>query len=218
MGQVLGGWQASGIYQVHTGTPFSYFDFTNNFSGYNVARYTPFGSVSQHTFKSIPSGQTGGGNNSYVLGLLPAANSWGNPALFPPFLGSSNCPDEAPDPTKPDLCDYPNGISDWGPFPNNMAARNSFRGPGYWNLDMQVSKTFPIRESMKLQFSAQGFNIFNHHNLFLQEALNDVSSNSVVDASGNVFPQIVGSKGGIGNNGGANDERRFGQFSLKFIF
>ncbi len=209
-GQVLGGWQVSGIYQVHTGTPFSYFDFTNNYSGYNVARYTPFGAVSQHTFKSIPSGETGGGTNSYVLGLLPAANSWGNPALFPP---------DPDDPTKPDLADYPNGISDWGPFPNTMAARNSFRGPGYWNLDMQVSKTFPIRESMKLEFSAQGFNIFNHHNLFLQEALNDVSSNSVTDPlTGFPLPQIVGSKGGIGNNGGANDERRFGQFALKFIF
>ncbi len=207
-GQVLGGWQVAGIYQVHTGTPFSYFDFTNNYSGYNVPRYTPVGSVAQHTFKSIPGGVDGGGANLYTIGQLPAANSWSNPTLFPPN------PD---DPTTPDP-GYPGGISDWGPWPTNMAARNSFRGPGYWNLDMQVSKSFPIHESMRLEFRAEGFNIFNHHNLFLQEALNDVSSNSIVDANGNVFPQIVGSKGGIGNNGGANDERRFGQFAVKFVF
>jgi hypothetical protein len=29
---------------------------------------------------------------------------------------------------------------------------------------------------------------------------------------------ITASKGGVGNNGGANDERRFGQFSLSLHF
>jgi len=191
-GEVLGGWQVAGIYTVHTGTPFSYFDFTNNASGYNVARYTPMGDISRRTFKSIPSGATGGGQNLYTIGELPPANSWGNPNLL--------------------------GVSDWGPWPTTMSARNSFRGPGYWNLDLSVSKTFPIHERVNIEFRAEGFNIFNHHNLFLQEGLNDVSSNSITDASGNVFPQIVASKGGIGNNGGANDERRFGQFALKFNF
>ena len=33
-----------------------------------------------------------------------------------------------------------------------------------------------------------------------------------------MYPQGIASKGGIGNNGGANDERRFGQFGLKFDF
>jgi len=88
-----------------------------------------------------------------------------------------------------------------------------------WNLDLVVSKSFPIRENVNLEFRAEGFNIFNHHNLFLQQALNDVSSNSdSVDEMGNPQPQIIGSKGGIGNNGGANDERRFGQFALKINF
>jgi hypothetical protein len=192
MGEVLGGWQTAGIYTVHSGTPFSYYDFTNNASGYNVPRYTPVGAVTRHTYKSIPSGVNGGGSNLYTIGLLPAANSWGNPNLL--------------------------GISDWGPWPTNMSARNSFRGPGYWNLDLQVSKTFPIHERVNMEFRAEGFNIFNHHNLYLQEALNDVSSNSITDAAGDMLPQVEASKGGIGNNGGANDERRFGQFSLKVIF
>jgi hypothetical protein len=81
-----------------------------------------------------------------------------------------------------------------------------------------MSKTFPIHESVNMEFRAEGFNILNHHNLFLQEALNDVATNSTPDASGNPLPLIVGSKGGIGNNGGANDERRFGQFALKINF
>jgi len=202
LGEALGGWELAGIYTVHSGTPFNYYDFTNNISGYNVPRYTPDAPLTRHTFKSIPSGVDGGGTNTYVLGSLPGAISFANPAFA------------AVDPV-----DYPNGISDWGPWPNNMTARNSFRGPGMWNVDAVVSKKFAIRENVNLEFRAEGFNILNHHNLFLQEALNDVFSNSAgADALGNPQPQIIGSKGGIGNNGGANDERRFGQFALKINF
>ena len=57
LNEALGGWQVTGIYTVRTGTPFSYFDSTNNISGYNVARYTPAsGVIPQRTYKSIPSG------------------------------------------------------------------------------------------------------------------------------------------------------------------
>lgn len=112
-----------------------------------------------------------------------------------------------------------NGISDWGPWPINMTARNAFRGPGFWNVDLSVDKKFPIRERVNLEFRAEGFNVLNHHNLFLQEATNDVSSNSSgVDSLGNPTPLVLASKGGIGNNGGANDETRFGQFALKVNF
>jgi hypothetical protein len=94
-----------------------------------------------------------------------------------------------------------------------MTARNSFRGPGAWNLDAAVSKTFPIHERMNLVFRAEGFDVFNHHNLYIQESLDDVANTGY----GVPLP-ITASKGGIGNNGGANDERRFGQFSLAINF
>ena len=94
-----------------------------------------------------------------------------------------------------------------------MTSRNDFRGPGAWNLDAAVSKTFPIHERLNLQFRAEGFDIFNHHNLYIQESLDDVAN-----VGYGVPVPITASKGGIGNNGGANDERRFGQFSLSVIF
>jgi hypothetical protein len=182
--ETLGGWQVTGIYTVRSGTSFTYFDSTNNFSGYNVARYTPAGGVvPKRSFTSIPSGVDGGGANAYIVGTLPAANSWSNPNLL--------------------------GASDWGPWPADMTARNAFRGPGAWNVDASVQKTFPLTERFSLVFRAEGFDVFNHHNLYIQEAANDVA------ASGGV---ITASKGGIGNNGGANDERRFGQFSLAVKF
>ncbi len=186
LNEALGGWQLTGIYTVRTGTPFSFFDSTNNQSGYNIARYTPAsGSIPNHTFKKIPGGTSGGGTNQYLIGTLPAATSFSNPNLL--------------------------GASDWGPFPATMTARNAFRGPGAWNYDMSVSKTFPIREQINLEFRAEGFDLLNHHNLYLLEGNNDVANYAGL-------PQIVGQKGGIGINNGANDERRFGQFALKVNF
>lgn len=195
MKQALFGWQISGIYSVRTGTPFPYFDSTNDSQagqGYNVPRYTPSGKIPTHTFKST-NGADGGGQNAYVIGNLPAAVSFSNPNLAIP--------------------DFPGGISDWGPYPLTMTSRNMFRGPGAWNLDAALSKTFPIHEHLNLQFRAEGFDVFNHHNLYIQESLDDVAN-----VGYGVPAPITASKGGIGNNGGANDERRFGQFSLALNF
>src|SRR5437764_3422380 len=98
-----------------------------------------------------------------------------------------------------------------------MVSRNSFRGPGAWTFDASVSKIFPIREQLNVEFRAEGFDLLNHHNLFIQGGLNDVAN--LLDKNGNLPPNtpvpITASKGGIGNNNGANDERRFGQFALK---
>src|SRR5260370_31153317 len=111
MKQALGGWQVTGIYTVRTGVPFNYSDFTNNNSGYQVARYQPAaGIIPKHSFTKIPSGVTGEGANSYHIGDLPAAVSFANPALPAPGL--------------------PGGISDWGPFPAGVVAPNNFRRPG----------------------------------------------------------------------------------------
>jgi hypothetical protein len=186
MNELIGGYEVTGIFTARTGTPFTYYDTTNNYSGYNYARYTPAsGPITQHTFKSIPAGVSSGGTDSYVIGSLPAANSWGNPALL--------------------------GYSDWGPYPSTMTARNAFRGPGAWNLDASVSKQFPVTERVNLELRAEGFNVFNHHNLYIQEGLNDVANTSPG------VPVITASKGGIGS-GGPNDERRFLQFAGKINF
>jgi hypothetical protein len=194
MARTLGGWQVTGIYTVRTGVPFTYFDSTNNNSGYQIARYTPAagGSISQHSFKNIPGGSQVA-PNTYVVGNLPPAMSFGNPALI-----GANCG-----------C----AVSDWGPFPAAMVARNNFRGPGAWTFDAAVSKIFPIHEQINLEFRAEGFDLLNHHNLYIQDGLNDVAN-----VGDGVAVPVTASKGGIGNNGGANDERRFGQFALKINF
>ena len=43
--------------------------------------------------------------------------------------------------------------------------RDSLPGPGLFNTDFSAAKSFSIRESTKLQFRAEAFNVFNHVNL-----------------------------------------------------
>ncbi len=49
--------------------------------------------------------------------------------------------------------------TDWG----NIAP-NSFRGPGYFDIDAQISRTFSIKEKMKFTFGIQAYNALNHAN------------------------------------------------------
>jgi hypothetical protein len=92
-----------------------------------------------------------------------------------------------------------------------MIGRNAFRGPGAWNLDTAASKNFKLTERFGLTFRAEGFNIFNHHNMYTNTYL--------VGSTGGPIT-VTGLKGGLGSlaEGGNNDERRFGQFSLRFSF
>jgi hypothetical protein len=45
--------------------------------------------------------------------------------------------------------------------------RNTFVGPGYWNLDTSLFKNFRLSDRFRLQFRAEAFNIFNHTNFQL---------------------------------------------------
>jgi Carboxypeptidase regulatory-like domain len=40
--------------------------------------------------------------------------------------------------------------------------RTGLQGPGNWNFDAAIWRTFPIREGLKLDFRAEAFNAFNH--------------------------------------------------------
>ena len=132
------------------------------------------------------------GVNSFNLLTLPAANSF----PFNPVLG----------------------ISDFGPYPATMTRRNAFRGPGAWNGDVAASKTFALGERFNLEFRAEGFNIFNHHNMYVNGANLDAAN--FVGATQSLPIQVLGKKGGLGTlaTGGNNDERRFGQLALRLHF
>jgi hypothetical protein len=107
------------------------------------------------------------------------------------------------------------GISDFGPFPSNMMRRNSLRGPGAWNSDLAVAKKFSVTERVGLEFRAEGFDAFNHHNWFV-----NTSNLDYFGPNDSTPLDVTALKGGLGSiaTGGNHDERRFGQFSLRVSF
>jgi len=57
----------------------------------------------------------------------------------------------------------------------NANARNAFRGPSYFNTDMNLKKSFSLTERFKFSLGANFFNILNHPN-FDNPVSNDLSS------------------------------------------
>jgi len=185
--QTLGGWNVSGIFTARTGTPFSVYDYTYDATFYTVPRLVPSTTITQwQTGKPVNVGP-----NVYNALTIPT------PANIGPF--------------NPTL-----GFSDLGPFPAAMSGRNQFRGPGAWNLDLAVQKNFKLTERFGLEFRAEGFDIFNHHNYYVNTTTLYYTSEGPTTAPLNVIEE----KGGLGTlaTGGNHDERRFGQFSLRLSF
>jgi hypothetical protein len=190
--RLLGGYLVTGIYTVRSGTPFSISDSTDSLNagaGSGIPRYLPSGPITKKNFnQNVFAGM---GANLYNLGTLPAPAPY--PAASLPY----------------------GGISDFGPYPAGMTHRNAFYGPGAWNFDAAVSKKVPITERISVELRAEGFDILNHHNMYVLESQNDIGG-----LYGGVYTStpltIQGRRGGV--NGGANDERRFGQFAARITF
>jgi hypothetical protein len=186
--QVLGGWSLVGIFTARTGVPFNIYDYTNVEIGYTVPRLVPATTPDYHVSKN-PTNL--GGNNFAALTIPLPATVNGSEVPFSSLLG----------------------YSDLGPFPSTMTGRNAFRGPGAWNLDTAMGKKFKITERFGMEFRAEGFNIFNHHNMY-------VFTPNLAYPNGGANLVVSELKGGLNNfaSGGNNDERRFGQFSLRLTF
>ncbi|MDR3725817.1 MAG: TonB-dependent receptor [Terracidiphilus sp.] len=183
-GHALGGWTATGIYTVRAGSPFTYFDSTNNDGTYyNIARYVPSAPIHKWKYNKSAGAVASNVNQFYLAQSLPVGQQIVNNDL--------------------------GGYSNWI-FPTNAPARNSFIGPGAWNVDLALSKKFSIHEKLNVELRAESFDVLNHHNLYVQTALTD-AANYYPSA-----PAIYAKKGGV--NGTASEERRFGQLALKVNF
>ena len=75
--------------------------------------------------------------------------------------------------------------------------RGSIAGPGLWQFDMAVSRTFQLREQQKLEFRAEAFNVTNSFHM----------ENPTVNLNSGNFGQVTSAK-----------DPRIMQFALKYIF
>jgi hypothetical protein len=184
--EALGGWALSGIYTARGGVPFSVFDYSQDETFYTVPRLEPATPFNSASVSKKP--QVVGTNNFNGMNI-PL------PKDFVPFSSTL-------------------GISDFGPFPGDMMRRNSLRGPGAWNFDASLHKTFPLTERVGLEFSADGIDVLNHHNFYVNTTTLDYDGATTTP----LYVQEL--RGGLGTlaTSGNHDERRFGQFAMKVEF
>ena len=83
--------------------------------------------------------------------------------------------------------------------------RNTFRGPGFFNTDLSLVKSFRIHEQQRVTFRAEAYNLFNTVNF---------SPPSVNLQTPQTFGIISSTPTGAGNQSGA----RILQGALRFDF
>jgi hypothetical protein len=146
LGKVAGGWQLNGIYQFHSGFPWTPVA-TNDCPVLGATTLCPL----------RPIGVNGGiGDHHETSAFLPPVNS-----NFPALAGLAT---GSPNPyftlqTSGTTPDFP-GIQ-----------RNTFRGPRYQDIDLTVAKEFGlptmkfVGEGAKIQLRMTAYNVFNKLNL-----------------------------------------------------
>lgn len=110
-----------------------------------------------------------------------------------------------------------------GPLGFKIGARNGLRGPGFFNADLGLGKTFPITaEKVNLKFRADAFNVLNHPN-FQNPADNGFNGYDQTDPIGDVNANDPGLGFGqssftVSPNGNDNNGARVLQLSLRLEF
>ena len=156
---VLGGWTLTGIYRWTSGYPFG------------VAPGLGFwGTNWQLTSSLMSTGQLP------KTGVFTDAN--GNPNVF---QASTN---KDADATLTNVDGGPFRLA----FPGESGQRNNLRGPGFFNMDNGIHKTFKITERQNLQFTWQVFNVLNAVR-FDVGSMQNIGNNSI--SSGATFGEFT---------------------------
>jgi hypothetical protein len=163
--KTAGGWSLSGILNLHSGYPWTPSD-------------PSFGGTSGNAIYANSGSAYGGGGvlrPGYYLGGLNAGNFKtqnypdGALSIFPESNPTTGQPCYVAGPA---LSDIIAGTAAPGPIPCAPAiGRNSFRGPGYFDIDATIGKSFGLPttkvfgENAKFVFTANFYNLFNKVNL-----------------------------------------------------
>lgn len=203
LNEVVGGWSSSLSYAAQTGTPFSVSPNISTAAGGGARAYPvkdPFagGGTPDPTNPSLTS----------CPGRVRTNANYFNPCAFRNPLpgemisdathpvGSVN-PDGVPVAFQAPVTDRATAIALLGSVQNNIY------GPGYYQINMSLFKSFPTWREENLQFRADAFNVLNHPTLG--------TPNGSMDANGGL---ISGPKFFQNNT----PDARFFQLALKYIF
>jgi hypothetical protein len=142
---LLGGWAVSPILKLQSGTPFT--------PGDSAGTYNPVKDGRTGVDRTVYKG-TGSVRNAINHGVSPYVGylrpipAGANSSTVGTFFGPYTCPATV---NKGLWCEPPQG-------------RGSITGPAYKDLDLSVSKHFPMFNRQGFTFSGNFFNIFNHSN------------------------------------------------------
>jgi Carboxypeptidase regulatory-like domain len=127
----------------------------------------------------------------------PTVNLWFNPNDFQVVTCQVS--------TLPGLCHY------------GSSGNGILRGPNFHDVDFSLFKNFQIKESLKLQFRAEMFNLFNTPNFNPPNHSLSASTQFLPSTDGGAFPSQIRARGPGQITGLAAPMRQI-QFGLKFLF
>jgi hypothetical protein len=168
-----GGWGISPIITIQSGTPFSIVDSSGSYDPNRDGRLLD---------RAVYTG-TGGYKSAINHNTRPSGPGYLKTSQFAPYV----CP----------------ATVNMGLWCDPPMSRNAFYGPGYWNIDVAVSKRFEITESQHLIAQVAFFNALNHPNF-----ANPVSDINQPSAFG--YSQAI--------NPGQSTGYRVTQLSLRYEF
>ena len=175
--KLAGGWSLSGILNAHSGFPWTpFYGLSEIDNGYepvfNFGQFSQGGSAdagSSNTTPAalLPAAYAGGFKPNFRSNAnIDATSFFTPPTMVPGTLFTCLFPN--PDPT---VC--PQGQQGYGPLPTPPGIkRNSFHGPGYFDVDATLSKSFGLPamkvlgEGARVEFRANFYNLFNKLNLY----------------------------------------------------
>ncbi len=136
-GMILGGWQVNGILSIASGTPMT-------FGGTSAILKAPGNNNTLNWFGPGPIPVTKGNGRSATWFTPTKCN-------FDPSKGS----------LVTTQCFAQPGAENGGLPEFGNLGWNVLSGPGFWNLDASVFRSFQFAERFKLQFRAEGFSVLN---------------------------------------------------------
>ena len=196
---IVGGWQISAINTSQAGTPFN-------------LTYTP--NATQQVSQQISA--TYRGANEYRPDYVPGqkiTQPKSNRAANTGYVNYINYAAFVIPPTKDAAGNY---VSPFG-----TASRNPARTPPFNETDIALNKKFntPI-ESLKIEFRAEAYNVFNHTNLTLPGSISGTqgTTTATVGTGGNVPVSSITGNATSGGQISSTLEPRILQFALKLVY
>ena len=198
---VLGGWQISGINTMQAGTPFNVTYSPNSAQAVSPQISASYRGANLYRPNRVPGQPITQGrsnrvaNTGYVNYINLAA------FILPPIKDGAG-----------------NVLS---PFGNS--SRNPGRTPAFYQTDLSINKRFttPI-ESLKVEFRAEAYNVFNHTNLYLPGGISGTQGTTAatIGVGGTVPASAIVGGSPNANTGQVTStfEPRIIQFGLKILY